>query len=62
MKRFLTILTSVIALAFVFTSCEETEEFNEFSNWKERNDNFIDSIANAVANYSAEPIAPYDAE
>ncbi|MBO7259923.1 MAG: FKBP-type peptidyl-prolyl cis-trans isomerase [Bacteroidaceae bacterium] len=62
MKRFLTILTSVIALAFVFTSCEETEEFNEFSNWKERNDKFIDSIANVVANYSAEPIAPYDAE
>lgn len=62
MKRFLTIITSVVALAFVFSSCEETEEFNEFSNWKERNINYVDSIANAVANYSVEPILPNEAE
>ena len=62
MKRFLIALVSVITLAFVFTACEETEEYNEFSNWKERNDNFMDSIIDVFTNYSTEPIAPYDAK
>lgn len=62
MKRILTILTLAVTFTTLFTSCEETEEFNEFSNWKERNENFIDSISIAVANYSSEAILPSQAE
>lgn len=32
-------------LGCLFASCEETAEVNEFANWKERNTEFIDSIA-----------------
>lgn len=31
-----------------FTSCEETAEVDEYANWKERNREFIDSIAHIV--------------
>lgn len=31
--------------SMLFTSCQETEEVEEFGNWKERNETFIDSIA-----------------
>jgi FKBP-type peptidyl-prolyl cis-trans isomerase FklB len=31
--------------SMLFTSCQETEEVEEFDNWKERNEAFIDSIA-----------------
>lgn len=47
--------TNYLILPFLFlsllftTSCEETEGIDEYANWKERNDVFIDSIANVAA-------------
>lgn len=36
-------------LAFCFISCSEKEEVGEYDNWKERNIQFADSIANVAA-------------
>ena len=35
-------------LGSLFVSCEETPEIDEYANWKERNVEFIDSIANVA--------------
>lgn len=35
----------VAMLGSLFVSCEETAEIDEFANWQERNERFIDSIA-----------------
>lgn len=37
------VLSVVFTLSFV--ACEETKDEGEYANWKERNDNYIDSIA-----------------
>ncbi len=37
------VLSVVFTLSFV--ACEETDDEGEYANWKERNDNYIDSIA-----------------
>lgn len=34
--------------SLLFTSCEETTEIDEYANWQERNEAFIDSIADVV--------------
>lgn len=45
------ILLSLLVLAlFSFTSCDEKEEAGEFDNWKERNVQFVDSIATVARN------------
>lgn len=40
-------LIFVLLAAFMlsFVACEETKDEGEYANWKERNDNYIDSIA-----------------
>ena len=54
-KRLLTSASSFsmlvsMMLAFVFVSCSETEDNEEFSNWKQRNDEYFQSVyANAMA-------------
>ena len=41
----------VCTLGSLFASCEETAEVNEYADWQERNEAFVDSIANvAIAN------------
>lgn len=42
-------LLPLLLLAFVFTSCEETEEVGKYDNWRARNEAFIDSIAGVYA-------------
>lgn len=42
-------LLPLLLLAFVFTSCEETEEVSKYDNWRARNEAFIDSIAGVYA-------------
>ena len=45
------ILLSLLVLAFfAFTSCDEKEDIGEFDNWKERNVQFVDSIATVARN------------
>lgn len=39
-------LFSLVLLALAFVSCDETEEVSRYDNWRERNEMFIDSIAN----------------
>ena len=46
-------LLFVCTLGSLFASCEETAEVNEYANWQERNEAFIDSIAK-VANDNAD--------
>ena len=46
-------LLFVCTLGSLFVSCEETAEVNEYANWQERNEAFIDSIAK-VANDNAD--------
>ena len=46
-------LLFVCTLGSLFASCEETAEVNEYANWQERNEAFIDSIAK-VANANAD--------
>ena len=41
-------LLFVCTLGSLFASCEETAEVNEYANWQERNEAFIDSIAKAA--------------
>lgn len=36
----------VILLALMVTACSETKEENKYGNWRERNEEFIDSISN----------------
>lgn len=45
MKKNITLLLSLVLGVFSIVSCEETMEEPEFGNWKQRNDRFIDSIA-----------------
>ncbi len=44
---FCTIFLAVV-LSSVFFSCKESEEEGEYDNWQERNEHFIDSIANVA--------------
>lgn len=45
------ILLSLLVLAlFAFTSCDEKEDIGEFDNWKERNEQLVDSIATVARN------------
>lgn len=44
------ILLSALLLLLAFSSCDEKEEVGEFDNWKERNQLFVDSIANVARN------------
>ena len=39
------ILSLLAMMLFAFVSCDETEETPEFSNWRARNEQYIDSIA-----------------
>ena len=39
------ILSLLAMMLFAFVSCDETEETSEFSNWRARNEQYIDSIA-----------------
>ena len=39
-------LLSILLLALVFVSCEETKEVSVYDNWQERNEAFIDSLHN----------------
>lgn len=39
-------LFSLVLLTLAFVSCDETEEVSIYDNWRERNEMFIDSIAN----------------
>lgn len=51
MKRPLYILTTII-LVLTAVACQEQDEENEFDNWKERNEHYIDSLANVARNGS----------
>ncbi len=42
-------LLFVCTLGSLFASCEETAEVNEYANWQERNEAFIDSIAKVAS-------------
>ena len=44
MKNF-KLLSLLALMMFAFTSCDETDEIPEYGNWRERNEQFIDSIA-----------------
>lgn len=48
MKKSLWLLFAAVIASCLFAACEETSEVNEYANWRERNQRFIDSIA-AVA-------------
>lgn len=37
-------LLPLLLLVLSFVACNETEEYNKYANWKERNDAFIDSL------------------
>lgn len=50
MKKFFLFITIALC-GMTFTSCSESTDDDEYANWTERNDNYIDSIA-AVANKS----------
>jgi len=44
----------LFAFLFLFTSCKETEEDEEFANWQEQNDNYFQQIyANAMSRIAA---------
>lgn len=45
-------LFSLVLLTLVFTACSETEEVGRYDNWRERNEAFIDSLANEYATAS----------
>ena len=49
MKRTVYILSSLF-LALAFVACQERDEENEFDNWKERNEHYIDSLAYVARN------------
>lgn len=49
-KNFWLLIISVTFALLGLVSCEESDGIDEFANWKERNDTFIDSIANVAAN------------
>lgn len=40
------LLLTVFVLGFIATSCSESKEDGVYANWRERNENFVDSIAN----------------
>ena len=42
-------LFSLVLLTLMFVSCDETKEVGRYDNWRERNEAFIDSIANVYA-------------
>lgn len=39
-------LFSLVLLTLAFVSCDETKEVSKYDNWQERNDVFMDSLAN----------------
>ncbi|MBQ8607435.1 MAG: FKBP-type peptidyl-prolyl cis-trans isomerase [Bacteroidaceae bacterium] len=45
MKRYFGFLLTLCVASMFFASCEETEEKNEYANWRVRNQQVIDSIA-----------------
>jgi len=49
-KNFYLIILFILGGLGLFTACEETEGVDEYANWKERNDAFIDSIARVARN------------
>lgn len=48
MKKTLWLLWAALTASCLFSACDETSEVDEYANWRERNQRFIDSIA-AVA-------------
>ena len=49
-KYLLLLLSALLCLA----SCDESEEVGEFDNWKERNIQFVDSIAKVAREHPDE--------
>ena len=45
MKDIKLLFTALLLALFTFASCDEKEETGDFDNWKERNAQYIDSIA-----------------
>ena len=48
MKKTLWLLWAALITSYLFSACDETSEVNEYADWRNRNQRFIDSIA-AVA-------------
>lgn len=44
-KSFYLLITLILVSFFSLTSCEESEGVDEYANWRQRNDAYIDSIA-----------------
>lgn len=53
MKKSLWLLFAAVIASCLFAACDETADVNEYANWRERNQRFIDSIA-AVAEDNAD--------
>jgi FKBP-type peptidyl-prolyl cis-trans isomerase FklB len=53
MKKSIWLTWFAVMMSFCFIACDETSEVNEYANWRERNQRFVDSIA-AVAEENAD--------
>ncbi len=53
MKKTLWLLWAALTTSCLFSACDETSEVNEYADWRNRNQRFIDSIA-AVAEENAD--------
>ena len=53
MKKTLWLLWAALITSCLFSACDETSEVNEYADWRNRNQRFVDSIA-AVAEENAD--------
>lgn len=62
MNRFLTLSILWVATLTILCSCGETKQTDEYSNWEERNADFINGIAQDCANFINQGITADNAE
>ena len=62
MKRFIALSILWVAALTVLCSCSETKETSEYSNWEERNSDYIESIAQQCAQFRSQGVTVDNAQ
>ena len=62
MKRFIALSILWVAALTVLCSCSETKKTSEYSNWEERNSDYIESIAQQCAQFRSQGVTVDNAQ